>query len=246
MSGLLENRTFVITGSRGDLGRTLVDAFVAEGANGAGLDASYARSQKMSHNDAVKHLRCDVSVETEVEAAFSSVISEFGVPDILVNCAGIMRRTSWDQTSTAEWDEVMGVNLRGVFLPTQRAAKAMIDATALGHIVNVASLAARTGGQAASVTYTTSKTAIIGLTRSMAVYLAPKGILVNCVAPGPIEGEMISDWTPEVRQLFLRETPLGKISTPNAVAQLIMFLVSERNSMITGQTIDINGGRYLS
>ena len=250
MKGSLSDRRFVVTGAAKGLGAVVAERFIAEGAHGVGLDLSYATGTADQLRSELAagpaQLHCDVADAASVAAAFELIEQVLGGVDILVNCAGIVIRTPWHGTTVEDWDRVMAVNVRGSFLCLAAAARIMIDQQLPGRMVNISSLAARTGGQAAAVSYTTSKAAVIGLTRSMAMELAQHDILVNCLAPGPMETDMIREWTQETRDIFIRESPIHRIMGPEVAAELILYLVSDGNVMITGQTIDINGGKFLS
>lgn len=235
---------FVVTGSASGLGRSVTDLLLATGATGVGLDLDYGAST-LPDEDRFHPLACDVSSEASVADGFRRAEEILGGIDVLVNCAGILIRQDWDTTTVEAWDRVMGVNALGTFLCLQRAASVMIRQRVPGRIVNVSSLAVRLGGHTAPIAYTASKAAVIGVTRGMALHLAPHRIQVNCVAPGPIDTNMICDWTPATRDAFIAATPLRMMLSPEMVAELIVFLASEKNAMITGQTFDINGGRYF-
>ena len=139
----------------------------------------------------------------------------------------------------------MAINLKAVFFMTQAVLPQMIRQQG-GAIVSISSLAARVGGIAAGIDYSTSKAGVIGLTRSLARQYGPKGIRVNAVAPGVIDTEMTRPWPEEVRQDFIARTPLRRLGTAEDVARAVVFLAGPESAFITGATIDVNGGLYMS
>jgi len=140
---------------------------------------------------------------------------------------------------------LMAINLKAVFFVTQAVLPQMIRQQS-GAIVSISSLAARVGGIAAGIDYSTSKAGVIGLTRSLARQYGPKGIRVNAVAPGVIDTEMTRPWPEEVRQDFIARTPLRRLGTAEDVARAVVFLAGPASEFITGATIDVNGGLYMS
>jgi len=188
----------------------------------------------------------DVSDAAQVQAMVAATVQRLGSVDILVNNAGILRTTSpLEQISVEEWDQVMAVNVRGVFLCTQ-AVLPLMKAQRRGKIVNVSSSAGRSTSTFGGAHYTTSKAAILGLTRHTAREAAPFGINVNAVAPGSMDTEMVRDLaTPEHIEQEQQKIPLRRLGTAQDEADLVAFLCSEEASYIAGATIDINGADLL-
>jgi 3-oxoacyl-[acyl-carrier protein] reductase len=172
-------------------------------------------------------------------------VGRYGRIDILVNNAGILNRTATEELTEEQWDRLMAINLKAVFFITQAVLPVMVRQGS-GAIVSLASLAARVGGIAAGVDYAISKAGVVGLTRTLARQYGPKGIRVNAVAPGVIMTEMTRPWPEEVRQDFVARTPLGRLGTPEDVARVVAFLAGPESGFITGATIDVNGGLYMS
>lgn len=187
----------------------------------------------------------DVARRADVEAMVAAVGSALGPPDILINNAGVFPRSEFLDLAEREWDHVLGVNLKGSFLCAQAAARAMVAAGRAGAIVNISSSAIR--GDARGVHYSASKAGVLGLTRAMALALAPHHIRVNAIAPGltntrqPRYGN-----TEEQIAARAREIPLGRMAEPEEIARVVVFLASDEAGWMTGELIHVNGGAYLA
>jgi 3-oxoacyl-[acyl-carrier protein] reductase len=188
----------------------------------------------------------DVSQEAEVRAMVDATTERFGTVDILVNNAGILRSTSPVETiPLEEWELMMTVNITGVFLCT-KAVLPIMKAKRSGKIVNISSSAGRSTSTFGGAHYTTSKAAVLGLSRHTAREAAPYNINVNAVAPGSMDTEMVRELaTPEHIQSESQKIPLRRLGTAQDEANLVAFLCSEESSYITGATIDINGGDLI-
>jgi 3-oxoacyl-[acyl-carrier protein] reductase len=190
-----------------------------------------------------KGVSVNVASENEVSNFFEEVIKETGRVDVLINNAGITRDGLLIRMKERDWDDVMGVNLKGAFICTKIAAKTMIKQRS-GRIINMASVVGVTGnpGQA---NYVSSKAGIIGLTKAVAKELAPRGITVNAVAPGFIETEMTANLPAKAKEAMMQQIPLGRAGKPEDVAEVVAFLASDRAAYITGQVIHVSGGMYI-
>jgi 3-oxoacyl-[acyl-carrier protein] reductase len=188
----------------------------------------------------------DISDEAQVQAMIHATIETFDVVDILVNNAGILRVTSpLEDIPLSEWELVMAVNVRGVFLCT-KAVLPIMKANRSGKIVNISSSAGRSTSTFGGAHYTTSKAAILALTRHTARESAPYNINVNAVAPGSMDTEMVRELAaPERIERERQNIPLRRLGTAQDEANLVAFLCSEESSYITGATIDINGGDLM-
>jgi 2-hydroxycyclohexanecarboxyl-CoA dehydrogenase len=248
-------RTAVITGAaspRG-IGRATADRLARDGWSIAILDlddeAAKRTAAEIASNRSVASLgvAADVADEDAVEAAIAQV--EARLPPIigLANVAGVSSPTEFLNVTTAEWDRVFDINMRGTFLVTRRVVPAMI-AAGVGRIVNVSSVSAqRGGGTYSKVPYSASKAAVIGFTRALARELGPHGITVNSVAPGPIDTDIMGGTLTEERKAELSaDSMIGRVGTPDEVAALLAFLLGEDAGYITAATYDINGGLQVS
>lgn len=237
------NKTAVVTGAAKGIGAACATAFKNEGYNVVLLDIAFPADIK--NTDTLLHLTCDVSNEEQVMAAMGTVNRQFGSLDVLINNAGIQRYGTVTETSLAEWDEVMNVNLKSLFLCSKYAIPVM-QQQGHGVIINVSSVQAFLS-QANVAAYTTAKSAILGLTRSIAVDYAPA---IRCVAvcPGTVDTPMLRDaiaLSPdpdEVMQECVDMHLLKRIGSPQEVADLVLFLCSEKAAFITGQAIRVDGG----
>lgn len=183
----------------------------------------------------------DLASETAVNALFETVASHFGrMPDVLVNNAGIAHANVFACETTADYDRIFDTNVRSVFLCCRAVYDAMV-AKKWGRIINVSSMWGVTGASC-EVLYSASKAAVIGLTKGLALELAPSGITVNAVAPGVIKTDMLDCYDAETLTELAEETPVGRLGTPADIAAVIAFLASEEAGFVTGQVIGANGG----
>ncbi len=241
-------RVLVTGGSRG-IGKATVLALAEAGA---AVAINYRRAAEAADEvrRAVAKLgvqantyKADVSCEEEAKAMLEAVTKDFGGIDILVNNAGITRDKSFLKMTKFMWDEVMGVNLNGVFHVTRLVLPAMVEA-GWGRVINMTSIVGQTGnfGQA---NYAVSKGGLIAFTMTLAREVARKGVTVNAVAPGFIETDMTKDMTPAALSAVAAMTPIGRLGKPEEVAAAVLFLASPQASYITGQVIPVNGGMYM-
>ena len=243
----LDGKVALITGGTRGIGASVVQAFAEAGAR-VGLSGTSTASLAEIGGSLGANRRgfvADLADPGAPDALMEAVLAAFGQIDILVNNAGVISRAGeWD-LDPDEWDRVHAVNVRAVFLLARAAARSMRDRKA-GSIINVSSIAGQHGGIAGSPAYASSKAAVIGLTRSLARRFAPIGVRVNCIAPADIETDMTAGWPQELRDRLNALTPLGRFGTTGEVAGAVTFLASDEASFITGQTISINGGAFMS
>jgi len=183
-------------------------------------------------------VNADVSLKQDVDLIMKETMKQFGTIDILINNAGICDVKNFEDITENEWDKIMAVNMKGPFLCSQ-AVLPIMKAKNSGSIVNITSLAAKTGGPRVGVHYTVSKSGLVGLTKHLALYAGKYGIRVNAVSPGFIETEMLRDI-----KFDLSKVPLGRLGTPTDVAKLVHFLVSDESEYISGEIIDLDGGFF--
>jgi 3-oxoacyl-[acyl-carrier protein] reductase len=226
----LEGRTALVTGAARGIGARIAERFEEQGL------AVYRADLQTS-------FRMDVTDRAAVRAAVERVVRERGGIDVLVNNAGLLAAGPFDQTSGEAWDRLVAVNLTGVFNCIQAAVPAM-RGRAGAAIINIASVSAEKGGGAiGNVWYGTTKAGVVAITRGLGRELGPQGIRVNAIAPGVIETEMVGDrLTPELREKLLARFPLGRFAQLDDVARLAVFLASDAASVITGETIAVDGG----
>jgi 3-oxoacyl-[acyl-carrier protein] reductase len=238
----------LVTGGARGIGREISAGLALQGADIVIADIS-AESARQTANEiagmGVKTMpvALDVSKSADVARAFEEIMKHFGRVDILVNNAGITRDGLILRMKEEDWDAVIGINLKGVFLCSKEAVRVMVKQK-YGRIVNIASVVAFMGnpGQA---NYSASKAGIIGLTKTTAKEYASRGITVNAVAPGFIATAMTDALAENVRQEMLKSIPVGKFGSVGDVASAVAFLSSPESGYITGQVIHVNGGMYM-
>jgi NAD(P)-dependent dehydrogenase (short-subunit alcohol dehydrogenase family) len=238
----LAGRTAVVTGAAGGIGAAVVRRFVAEGARVAALDIADAPDLQ----DGVAWVRCDVASEPDVVAAAATCRDMLGEVDVLVNVAGIEQTSAFADTTVEEWDRIQAINLRGPFLLCRELAPHMV-AAGRGSIVNVSSTNGLVGSLA-GVAYGSSKGGLVLLTRDLAIELVRTGVRVNAVAPGTIDTALVRrfiDNSPDpdrAERLLARSMPIGRMGTPDEVANVVLFLASDEASLCTGAVFVADGG----
>ena len=239
----LSNRVAIVTGSAQGIGREIALKLAEVGANIVVTDLDDAEpvaKEVRALNRQSLSIKADVSSSSDVANLVDTVISKYGRIDILVNNAGILRDHLLMRISEEDWDMVLKVNLKSVFLCTQAVVKHMIDQN-WGRIISMSSIVGLIGnvGQA---NYTASKAGILGFTRTVAREVASRGITVNAIAPGFIDTEMTQRLTQSQRQELMIRIPLGYLGSPGDVAAAVSFLASEEAKYITGQVLAVDGG----
>ncbi len=230
-------RCVVITGGTRGIGAATVRRFAAAGDRVYFLyEKSTELAQAMERETGAVGIRCDVTQEETVARAFQQI----GPVDVLVNNAGIVDYNPINWVSAETFRRVMDVNVTGMFLCCKAALSGMLQQQK-GAIVNVSSMWGRVGSSC-EVAYSTSKAAVIGMTKALAKELGPSGIRVNAVAPGVIQTDMVKNVDPEVMEELRQETPLEQLGRPEQVADAIWYLASEQASFVTGTVLDVSGG----
>lgn len=245
----LDGQVAIITGGSRGIGAAIARVFDGAGARMAIADQippeeaedDFVRTVATSTQH--RYIVTDVSDEESVQAMVAEVMDVFGRIDILVNNAGILSGGNIVDTSVAEWDRMMAVNLRSVFLCCRAVLPHMLTRRS-GRIINMASQLAYSG-QAATAAYAASKGGIMSFTRSLAREVVRDGILVNSVAPGPIETPLVRDTTPEDRAATNARLPIGRVGRPEEVAPTVLFLASAAASYYVGQVLGPNGGDVM-
>jgi 3-oxoacyl-[acyl-carrier protein] reductase len=243
------DKTALVTGGSRGIGRACCLRLARAGANVA---VNYCTNQSAALetvrlvNEAggqAVAVQADVSLSDDVDRMIANVTAELGPIDLLVNNAGVFDYVSHDQTTPAIWRRTLDVNLTGTFLVTWAVKDSMI-ARGYGRIVNMSSISAL-DPRPMSIAYAASKAGLVGLTKSTAAALAAHNIRVNAVAPGLIETEILDGVQPATLERLIAATPLKRIGTPDEIAALVFFLLSDESSFTTGQTIVSSGGRVM-
>lgn len=233
----LEGQVAVVTGGTRGIGAAIARALSEAGARVAVCHAPGADDPAPAAG--VLTRPANVADEAAVEAFFDEVTQDLGAPDLIYANAGILSESSLAETSAAEWDRILGVNLRGAFLTARAAARRMQR----GRIVFTASDLGLLG-RAEMATYCASKGGVIALTRALARELAPN-ILVNAIAPGSVESDMTAGMTAEARAKDLADTPLGRMGRPEEIAAMALYLAGPDTGFVTGQCFGVNGGSAM-
>ena len=243
----LKDKVVIITGGGGDIGRTIALAFAKEGARLVISDLDLAAATRVAelvgNEERALAVRTNVTDPESVQALFDTAVARFGQVDVLINGAGIFHGIPIPDLTVQQWDSLMAVNLKGVFLCAQ-AALTVMKPRRYGKIINIASMGGQVGGIVAGADYSASKAGVACFTKSLAKYAGPFGINVNTVNPGVIETQMTRPWGEDTLQKRRDETPLRRNGTPDDVAPPIVFLASDLAGFIQGAHIDINGGIY--
>lgn len=244
-------KTVLITGGSKGIGKGIVEAFAKEGYN---VVFSYKNSTNAAlellerlklSNISVEMYRADVSVRTEVEELVDYAISKFGRIDVLVNNAGISSVELFTNISLDKWNEVVAINLTGVFNVTQAVLKKNMLNNKKGRIINISSVWGITGGSC-EVAYSAAKAGVIGLTKALAKELALSNITVNTVAPGAVLTDMLLDnYSVKDLEETKIEIPMGRYGEVEEIASAVIYLADEKAAYITGQIISPNGGMVI-
>jgi 3-oxoacyl-[acyl-carrier protein] reductase len=241
----LKDLVVVVTGSGKGLGKGIAESCFAEGAKVVTWDRSGAAKAVADTLDPsgkrTLYVQADAVNEAQVVKAFEQVVQKFGRVDVLVNNAGISRHKPIEEMTLELFEEVMKLNVTGLFLCC-KAVVPIMKKQGRGKIVNISSLGARTGRPGVGVNYAASKAAVISLTQTLAREVGPAGIYVNAIAPGPILTEQTRQYPPEVFAKWNAGRAVAKDGLPEDVGDAVIFLGSKRSDWITGVTLDINGG----
>jgi len=248
MGGELDGKVAIVTGAASGIGRGVAEFLAQKGAVVAICDVDRENGEVVAASLGEKGIfvTCDVTSSSQTKTAAEEVAARFGRIDILVNCAGVIVRKTVVETTEAEWERVIGVNLSGTFLMSKHVIPIMARGGG-GSIVNIGSGWGLKGGPKAAA-YCAAKAGVVNLTRAMAIDHGPQGIRVNCVCPGDVRTPMLLS---EAKQLgvdpeeFLRECadrPLARLGTPLDVAKAVYFFVSDLSPWVTGAVLVVDGG----
>lgn len=245
----LAQRTALVTGGSGGIGKAVAQALAASGATVIAADLKVPSD---ASPNGIEHVVLDVTQRQQVTACIDDIVSRHGRLDILVNVAGVVSLGNAADLPEQEWDRVMNINLKGTFLCCQAALPVMKQAR-FGRIINMGSVLGKNGGnprpwidpaeqnRASNVAYGASKAGLNAVTAYLAKEVASFGITVNTVAPGPVASEMTTDFPKALRDLI----PVGRMGEANDIASAVLFLASPMSGFITGETLDVNGGLFV-
>lgn len=247
--GKLDGRVALVTGAASGIGAGIAVAFAREGADVVVADlvelpgAQSVLDEVAAAGRESLYVQTDVSDAGSVSALSAAVQDRFGRLDVLVNNAGIFTEALVEDMTLEEWDRVLSTNLRGTFLCTRAFLPGMLERRS-GRIINIASQLGQIGGGAVAH-YSASKAGVIGLTKSLAREVASRGVLVNAIAPGPIETPLLESETEQWRSSKLAELPIGRYGTVDEVTPTAVLLASADGSYYVGQTLGPNGGDVM-
>ena len=240
-----KNKNILITGASGGIGNALVKKFVSLGGNVLGTGTKSEKLDLIKKKyPSIKVKRFDMSEHSRIEEFIDNATLELGGLDILVNNAGTNLDNLSLRMKDEEWKKVIDINLTATFLLSKHAIKKMLK-NKFGRIVNITSVVAHTGNVGQS-NYAASKAGIIGMSKSLAIEYAKKNITINCVSPGFIVSDMTMNIAEKVKLYLTSRIPMGKLGSGEDVSNSVVFLSSNLASYITGETIHVNGGMYMS
>ena len=241
---MIDTPIALVTGGAQGIGLACAEALAEDGHRIVLADVQEGVLEAAARFEGGLGIRCDMSDPDAVHAMFDRVEAEVGPVATLVNNAGVARPGDFLDYSLDDFRAVIALNLTGVFVATQRAARTMVDRGIRGAIVNMSSINAQVAIPGIPA-YCASKGGVMQLTKAAALALAPHGIRVNAVGPGSIDTAMLGavNSDPAAKARILARTPLGRIGAPSEIAQVVAFLASERASYVTGETIYADGGR---
>ncbi len=237
----LNGKIAIVTGAARGLGAATANLLARRGARVAALDLHWQGSLPPDSQENITTFTGDVSQVAAMQAFVAKVVEAFGRIDILVNNAAICPRLPFYESTEADWEKLMSVNAKSQFFLCQ-AVCGVMKSHGGGRIINVASTGGRVGSVSNASIYSGTKGAIVMFTKSIAREVAADGILVNCIAPGAMDTELMHNLSDEQRKTFTNQVPLKRLGHPNEVASFIAFMASDGFSYSTGATYDVNGG----
>ena len=240
-----KNKNILITGASGGIGNELVKKFVSLGGNVLGTGTNTEKLNLIKKNyPTIKVKKFDISEHARIEEFIDDTTLELGGLDILINNAGTNVDNLSLRMKDEEWKKVIDINLTSTFLLSKYSIKKMLK-NKFGRVVNITSVVGHTGNLGQS-NYSASKAGIIGMSKSLAIEYAKKNITINCVSPGFIVSDMTMNIAEKVKIYLTSRIPMGKLGTGEDVSNCVAFLSSDQASYVTGETIHVNGGMYMS
>ena len=241
------DRVVVVTGSASGIGARAVESFAAAGASVYGLDINPPEGDEAANGARATFAECDITDGAAVDAFFGRIDDKHGRLDVLVNNAsGFWTQHTIESTPEDDWDRVVALNLKGTFLCVRRAI-ALLRRSETGRVVNLSSLAGQTAGYTTSPAYAASKAGVLALTRILAHELAGNGVTANAIAPSAVlTDRILAVRDEEDRARTTASIPLGRYGDVNEIVNWMMFLASAESGYMTGQTVSVNGGRFMA
>ncbi len=247
-----KDKVALVTGGSRGLGRAICMGLAAEGVKVAvNYHSSTTKAEQVVEEIKAKYkteaiaVQADVSKPEQVRQMFEQTEETLGPLDILVNNAGTWPTAYVTDMSEEQWDTTVDINMKGPFLTCRRAVQKWLETKKTGRIVNISSQAAFYGSTTGHSHYAASKAGLVTFTKSLAREVATKGICVNAVSPGFMATDMSRDEFRKHKKQYLKRIPLGRIAEPEEVANMVVFLASDRAGYITGATMDVNGGMLM-
>jgi len=245
----LNNKIAIVTGASQGIGKIIAFELAKSGAYVACISRNKKAIESIVDEITINggqasSFPCDISDSDTLSEIITEIIKENSRIDILVNNAGITKDSLLIRMSIEQWDDVINTNLKGAFHCTKAVVRYMMK-NKFGRIINITSIVGLTGN-AGQANYAASKAGLIGMTKSIAKEVASRGITANCIAPGWIETSMTDKLSGEVKNEFLSHIPVGRIGSPDDIANAVIFLASDEAGYITGQTITVDGGRIIN
>mmetsp|Transcript_70571 Transcript_70571/g.132053 ORF Transcript_70571/g.132053 Transcript_70571/m.132053 type:complete len:303 (-) Transcript_70571:77-985(-) len=245
---MLSGKVAIVTGASRGIGAAIADKLAKAGATVIGTATSDSGAEAISarFEDGMKGegMKLDVTDAKEIEAVIKTITDKYGVPEILINNAGITQDTLMMRMKDTQWDAVLDTNLNSVFRMTKTLLKGMMKSR-WGRIVSISSVVGSMGN-AGQANYAASKAGMDGFTRALAAEVGSRGITVNSVAPGFIKSDMTEGLPEDWKAKLLERVPMNRLGTPEEVADTVLFLVSPEASYVTGTTVHVNGGMYMA
>ncbi|BAL81498.1 SDR family NAD(P)-dependent oxidoreductase [Caldisericum exile] len=262
---LLKDKVIAITGGGTGIGKACALSYAKEGAKVIVIDLNFDFAKNVSDEieksgEISLPIKADVTNREEIKKAIDVIYDKFGRIDVWHNNAGVSTMNKFLDLTDKDWDFNMSVNAKGVFIASQEVLRRMINQEIVnevrGKIINTASMAGKRGNAPFLAHYVASKFAVVGLTQALAGEFAPYKILVNAICPGYVKTSMQErevSWEAKlrgvsedvVRELYIKDTPLGRLETPEDVANVAIFLASDLSNFITGEAINVNGGAFM-
>ena len=238
-------RVAIVTGGTRGIGRAVSEKLKADGFQVAALYGG-DEAAACGCRDALEILvlKCDVADRAACAAALGEVEERLGPVDVLVNNAGVTRDATLHKMKPADWDEVIQVDLCGLYNMTRPVIGGMRE-RGYGRVINIASINGQKG-QLGQTNYAAAKAGVIGFTKALALEAAAKGVTVNAIAPGYIDTDMLAHVPPAVLDAIKADIPVGRLGRPDEVARCVAFLAAEEQGFITGATLSVNGGQYMA